>query len=77
MPNRTEAVILLKREFPEAEVGLDNFRPYARLSDGRCFGVLFKIENGQATDPQFIIEFTKGHISAHNYQIHKVLAEET
>lgn len=75
MPDRGLAVRILKSEFPDAEVGLDNFRPYAKLPDGRCFGILFKLEDGVATSPEFIIEFGKGHISSHNYRIHKALAE--
>ena len=76
MPNRTEAVLILKGEFPDAEVGLDNYRPYAKLPNGKCYGVLFRLnEYGQATEPEFIIQFTAGYISARNYTIHKVLAE--
>ena len=75
MANRTEAVLLLKQEFPDAEVGLNNFRPYAKLPDGKMFGVLFKLEDGISTEPEYIIEFTDRHISNRNYRIHKVLAE--
>ena len=72
--SRAKAVELLKKEFPEAEVGLDNFRPYAKLPDGRMFGVLFDMDAEHPRPVWAIIEFPRGRISSHNYRIHRVLA---
>ena len=75
--DRLKTLEILKSEFPQAEVGLDNFRPYAKLPDGRMFGVLYTKNTYENFNelPTFIIEFTSGYISARNYRIHKVLAE--
>lgn len=71
------AVKFLREEFPGAEVGLDNFRPYAKTKEGELFGILFD-ENHAGNQhhiqgPSAIIKFPAGKLSNRNWIIIKDL----
>lgn len=72
---REQILKILIREFPQATVGLDNQRPYAKLPDGQLFGILFdeEVDPDGYKKPYAIVRFPYGHLSAHNYYIYKVL----
>lgn len=61
MPDSAAAIKILKERYPEATVGLDNGRPYARLPNGTLYGVIFMGEELLA-----IVNYPSGHLSSRN-----------
>lgn len=74
MEANLRAIEILLREFPNAEVGLDNQRPYARHGE-KLYGCLFGyVKNTR--EPVAIIEFPGKFLTTHNYKIVKPLVAE-
>ncbi len=73
MADMKTAIQVLRAEFPQAIVGEDNYRPYAKLPSGELFGIYFAEEHAGdpiwARGPAGITRFPGGNISSRNYEI--------
>lgn len=77
MADMSSAVRLLEDEFPGADVGVDNHRPYARTTDGTLYGVLFGTPHAGdqlwERGPIAIVQFTGGQLSARQWEVKRWL----
>ena len=80
MADVNSAVKYLKIEFPDAQIGVSASRPFAKLADGRLYGILFgEPGDRHAGDPRWergpvaIVQFPSGQLDSHNFEIVKSL----
>jgi len=79
MADMKSALKFLRENFPQAAVGVDNTRPYAKFPNGEMYGILFG-EPGDphagdpiwARGPVAIIKFQDGKIGR-NWEVEKWL----
>lgn len=83
MADILSAMKALQDEFPEATVGVDADRPYARMPDGTLYGILFgEAGMAHAGDPKWargpiaIVKFPSDTISARSFEVVKSLVEK-